>query len=1019
METITAAEASSTAERPERFVRFGDHVLDRQDRALSRDGQRVPLRPKTYGLLEYLVGHAGRLVTKEELLDAVWPGVAVSDTVLKVCVRELREALGDDPRTPTFIATRHRVGYVFVASLRRDAGSHVPGPTPRTASVFVGRERELAALARALDAASEGGPGARVVFISGEPGMGKSALVEAFVRDATTRRADLAWCSGACVEQHGLGEPLHVFLEGMSALASAEDGVRERLRALAPAWCRELPGLFTDDERLAADALGARRERMMRELRAALGALPAGRSLVWILEDMHWADPSSVDLLRYLGGACRYERVLFIATFRPSAVADDAHPLEACMLELAARGQAMNLSVEPLTREEVGTYLGAVLGDHALDPTWCDLLAARTEGHPLFVASLIQLLSTTGGLVRGDDGRVGPALLPDDLLASVPPTVDAMVERKLAAIDASSRRTLAHAAVQGIELSSDVLARTLEDDPAVVEDRLDLLCRVHRLLMTPDERARKGMRALHYRFAHALYRDALYAGLAPSRRAIVHREVAHALLERLEPAEIEAAAVSLARHFDLGGEPEHALTHLGVVVETAERRVALAEADAACSDAFRLIDRLPEARRAAPAMRFHKRRAGLRTAANRFPEAIEDLAAVRAWARSASDPEAEIDALLQTFRQLGYMGRYQEAGEAAAEATSIADARGLETLRWQIDATVAALRGVRGELVAACSGLAAAFDGLSRRGAKPDLSLILDRGGFESMRGRYVEAGPWIDDALATARRIGDAFRVGAGLFWRTHALANRGRAREAFDALDEAIRLAERNEATFVLPRLFTLGAWLRRELGAFDDAVEWSRRALDFCDARMPDGRGHALLGLAIAEVGRGRLDEADASLREVTEILDSLVFSDWLIRMRMHGARARLALASGDLDRALGAASELRARAAEHGLGKHGGRASLLLAEIHLRRGEPERARAELDALDEELGRSSFALLAWRMHALRRRVLSDLGDPAGAESARRAGAAAIDAIAAAAPTPMRARIEAMAHSSGLRGL
>ena len=94
---------------------FGPFRLDVQNATLERDGMPVSLTPKAFSVLHYLARHAGRLVTKEEFLDVVWPGVFVGDAALKVCIREIRKALGDDPQTPAFIQTAHRRGYRFVA----------------------------------------------------------------------------------------------------------------------------------------------------------------------------------------------------------------------------------------------------------------------------------------------------------------------------------------------------------------------------------------------------------------------------------------------------------------------------------------------------------------------------------------------------------------------------------------------------------------------------------------------------------------------------------------------------------------------------------------------------------------------------------------------------------------------------------------------------------------------------------------------------------------------------------------
>ena len=94
---------------------FGTYRLDVQNATLERDGRPVALTPKAFSVLHHLARHAGRLVTKEEFLDVVWPGVFVGDAALKVCVREIRKAIGEDPQVPTYIQTAHRRGYRFVA----------------------------------------------------------------------------------------------------------------------------------------------------------------------------------------------------------------------------------------------------------------------------------------------------------------------------------------------------------------------------------------------------------------------------------------------------------------------------------------------------------------------------------------------------------------------------------------------------------------------------------------------------------------------------------------------------------------------------------------------------------------------------------------------------------------------------------------------------------------------------------------------------------------------------------------
>ena len=143
-------------------VTFGPFRLDKVNRSLHRGLSVIPLRPKAFAVLEQLVTRAGRLVTKDQLLAAVWPNTAVTDTVLKVCVREIRDALGDDPDAPRFVETAHRLGYRFVGQI---AHTNLPARL----SSLVGRQREIGDVAQALELS-------RLLTLVGAGGSGKSRL---------------------------------------------------------------------------------------------------------------------------------------------------------------------------------------------------------------------------------------------------------------------------------------------------------------------------------------------------------------------------------------------------------------------------------------------------------------------------------------------------------------------------------------------------------------------------------------------------------------------------------------------------------------------------------------------------------------------------------------------------------------------------------------------------------------------------------------------------------------------------
>lgn len=273
---------------------FGPFRLDPTNRCLWHGGSTMALKPKALAVLQYLVEHAGQLVTKTDLLDAIWPETAVSDGVLKVCIAELRKALGDRVQTPQYIATAHRYGYRFVAPVAQteaaEDGRTAPPPAgPRPPSSppapseeapqlpvrpLVERDAALAQLHTAWAQACQGQR--QVVFVTGEAGIGKTALVKTFMAQVAAEPA--VWLAqGQCVEQYGTGEAYLPIFEALGQLCRASQGERlvALLRQRAPTWLAQMPWLLTPEERqrLQDELHGATRDRMLREFAAVFDSL--------------------------------------------------------------------------------------------------------------------------------------------------------------------------------------------------------------------------------------------------------------------------------------------------------------------------------------------------------------------------------------------------------------------------------------------------------------------------------------------------------------------------------------------------------------------------------------------------------------------------------------------------------------------------------------------------------------------------------------------------------------------------
>src|SRR6185369_1886229 len=296
-----------------KLIIFDPFSLDLVNECLWRGSQAIKLRPKAFALLHYLLEHSGQLVTKEQLLNAVWPETFVTDAVLKVTIRQLRNVLGDDPTAPQFIETAHRRGYRFIAKIGRGTQisqqgqpmsedkdiSLSPLPDDYRSLQVVGRDNALSWLRRCLEKMRGGQR--QLVFVTGEAGIGKTTLVDSFAQIISTER-DVRIGRGQCLEHYGTSEPYLPIFDVIGRLCREHPEVIDILRMHAPMWLLQMSSLVSASERqaLSREVAGASRERMLREIGNALEALTESLPLVLILEDLQWSDYSTLDLISFL-----------------------------------------------------------------------------------------------------------------------------------------------------------------------------------------------------------------------------------------------------------------------------------------------------------------------------------------------------------------------------------------------------------------------------------------------------------------------------------------------------------------------------------------------------------------------------------------------------------------------------------------------------------------------------------------------------------------------------------------------
>jgi DNA-binding winged helix-turn-helix (wHTH) protein/tetratricopeptide (TPR) repeat protein len=941
---------------------FGPFRFDALDKRVWRGPSAVPLTPKAFDVLHVLVRHPGRLVTKHQLLDDVWPGVHVGDAVLKVCVREIRRALGDAAHTPRFVETVHGRGYRFIAPLEQEAAS---GVALSRRSPFVGRTAELERLRAALERARRGDR--QLVFVTGEPGIGKTSLVDAFLDEASADSA-VTTAKGHCLEHAGAGEAYLPVLEALGRLCRAPGGERvvATLRKYAPTWLVQMPFLVTPADRghLTREILGTTRDRMLREITEALEVLTAETPLLLVLEDLHWSDHATGDLIGWLARGPGPGQLLLVGTYRPADVHARQHPLRVVMHGPRA---CEELALDLLNETAVAGFLDARFPGHRFPETLARLIHRRTEGNPLFMVAAADFLVSRRTIVPAAGGWE-LRLASTETEIGTPETLRSMLEEQIDRLSSVNQRLLEVASVAGVEFTAEAVAKVGSIPSALAEERCERLARRRQFLRSaghaelPD-----GTMVSKYAFIHVLYQHAFYQRVPAGRRARLHRRLGEYGEHAYGAAAVERAP-ELAEHFERGGVHLRAIDYLRQAAENALRRYANREAIAYLTRADELRAHVPEPDRSRLRVAVLERRGVIRRATGDAAGAAEDFEALATEAHERGQADGEAKALFYLASTVFSRdpARCLTAARRAVElSSSVADpllqARTLGAAGyWR-----SVLQGWQEDDRHACAAALAA----ARRSADRSLeSLLIGRFCyFDCVSSEYRRAAALADQGRQLALDVGDAYEYLFSQYHRALALLFAGEWSELQAVLADSRQVSDRN-GHWLWPVAFRLErAWLHTEASDYAGAQTLAEEALAQARrAQYPYGERMSLLVLGLSHVGLGRRDTALEYFQQAGAWAEQgRPPLDWLLEMPLHHGLAVLRLDRGEAKQAREHAQWLEALATRCGERTWCALAAEALALIA--EAEHKFARA-----DEELARalsivegSEVPLADWRVH------------------------------------------------------
>jgi DNA-binding winged helix-turn-helix (wHTH) protein/tetratricopeptide (TPR) repeat protein len=975
---------------------FGHFRLNTSESILLYNQQHIPITPKAFEILQALVEGGGQVLKKEDLMQKVWPDVFVEEINLVKNISDLRKTLGGMDGGQEYIQTIPKRGYRFIVHVSRswEEGGVIenfsdalkdyemePADGAMRCGELIGREGELTRLRNWLEMALRGKR--QVVFVTGEPGIGKTTLVKAFLQRVTANRR-FAIAYGQCLEQYGTGEAYLPVFEALSRLCSepGRENLVELLAERAPTWLAQMPTLVSAAQRAALhqEIFGATRERMLREMTETIEVLTDETPLVLVLEDLHWSDDSTLSLITALALRSDRARFLLIGTWRPVEVNLSGHPLKAIKQELLIHRQCEELQLGYLTEAAVSEYLEVRYQQHRFPEGLAPLIYQRTDGNPLFIINLLDYLAAQG-VITSRDGQWELKAALTEIDNVVPESIKQMIERQVDRLSVDEQRLLEAASVEGIGFSAAAVAAALALEAVQVEEKCERLARHDQFLRSswinqcPEVTETAG-----YIFTHSLYHSVFYQHVPPARRSQLHHRIGE-YKELIYGSRAGEIAAELAIHFERGRDYRRAVKYLRLSAENALSSFANREAIDHLTLAIELLKRIPITEQYSLQMEILEMIGLVRRSMNDMPGAVKAYEDMVSLAQKEGRLESKIRALFCLCSGLYWLDRRR--------CLEIVDQISELSLQLQDGIIRTHVRGYCGSWNLTMRGwheddflaVAAAVEELRDTDDRTLFGEALT--GYSSHlchRGEYRAAYHTAEEGLRVTREVGDAFHFMGCQCFRALALFRLGEWGEMLRSVRDGLEIAGKNlhlEWTMILQLLL---AMLHEVAGN----LEQSRQICESVYGQTQTGQPSHIMAtilLGHAYFGLKQYTRALDCYDEITRQLEDGLLMDWVLYLSLHQGLSLYWLEQGNFAEARYQAQQMCQLASQSGevtrlaLGKR------ILAEIAIAEKDYEQAEAELAQAFDVVKQAEAPIVEWRVWQTSARIHSAKGEHAEA--------------------------------------